>query len=52
MVADDDLGVVTDDGTDFADALGPLTRHGVNPYPWYDIAEVADIEAMAAADPI
>ncbi len=47
-VQSDVNGVITGDSSEFADILGPLTRHGTNPLPWYDVAEAAGADALLA----
>ncbi len=49
VVASDSRGLVNIENRELAGVLGPLTRHGVNPWPWYDVAEAADADALEAA---
>ncbi len=49
VVASDSRGLVAIENQELAGVLGPLTRHGVNPWPWYDVAEAADADALEAA---
>ena len=46
VVATDDQGVIVQTDKDLDFILDPMTRHGVNPWPWYDITEVADADTL------
>jgi hypothetical protein len=47
IVTTDAHGVISSGSSDLDKLLGPLTTHGVNPWPWYDVTEAADADALA-----